>query len=62
MHNQDPQHEANGNVKDDFFSEQTKICPIVVLFFFFARLCFDWEELRHDGVPLQLAPVDERGH
>lgn len=24
----------------------------LLYYFFFARLCFDWEELRHDGVPL----------
>lgn len=24
----------------------------LLCYFFFARLCFDWEELRHDGVPL----------
>lgn len=34
----------------------------LLCYFFFARLCFDWEELRHDGVPLQLAPVDEPVH
>lgn len=39
-----------------------KNMPNCYIIFFFARLCFDWEELRHDGVPLQLAPVDERVH
>lgn len=43
-------------------SSQNKQKYARLLYYFYARLCFDWEELGHDGVPLQLAPVDERVH